>query len=73
VNCPEVLIRDRVGFGATCGPKGGLFCDRLQIRYNLGGYFFPEGEGRKLEQVRNDRSLTVVAAVGPSGRAPLNG
>jgi hypothetical protein len=50
VNCPEVLIRDRVGFGATCGPKGGLFCDRLQIRYNLGGCFFPEGEGRKLEQ-----------------------
>jgi hypothetical protein len=51
----------------------GLFCDRLQIRYNLEGYFFAEGEGRKLAQVRNDRSLTVVAAVGPSGRAPLNG
>jgi GDYXXLXY protein len=70
VNSPEVLIRRRVGYGATC-PKGGLFCDRLQIRYNLEGYFFPEGEGRKLEQVRNERSLTVVAAVAPSGRAAI--
>jgi uncharacterized membrane-anchored protein len=31
----------------------------------------PEGEGRKLEQVRNQRKLIVVAAVAPSGRAAI--
>ena len=29
------------------------------------------GEGRKLEQVRNQRKLTVVAAIMPSGRAAI--
>jgi uncharacterized membrane-anchored protein len=71
VNSPEVLIRGRVAYGATCGPKAGLFCDKLQIRYNLESYFVPEGEGRKLEQVRNQRKLMVVAAVDPLGRAAI--
>jgi uncharacterized membrane-anchored protein len=39
------------------------FCDRLQIRGNLESYFVSEGEGRKLAQVRKERSLAVVAAV----------
>jgi len=71
VNSPEVLIRGRVAYGATCGPTRGLFCDGLQIRYNLESYFVPEGEGRKLEQVRNQRKLMVVTAVAPSGRAAI--
>jgi uncharacterized membrane-anchored protein len=71
VNSPEVLIRGRVAYGATCGPTGALFCDRLQIRYNIESYFVPEGEGRKLEQVRDQRKLMVVAAVDPSGRAAI--
>jgi uncharacterized membrane-anchored protein len=68
---PEVLIRGRVTYGATCGPKEGQFCDRLQIRYSLESYFVPEGEGRKLEQLRNQRKLTIVAAVTPTGRAAI--
>jgi uncharacterized membrane-anchored protein len=71
VKSPEVLIRGRVAYGATCGPGGRAFCDNLQIRYNLESYFIPEGEGRKLEQVRNQRKLLVVAAVTPSGRAAI--
>jgi uncharacterized membrane-anchored protein len=71
VNSPEVLIRGRVAYGATCGPRRSAFCDKLQIRYNLESYFVPEGEGRKLEQVRNERKLMVVAAVTPSGRAVI--
>jgi uncharacterized membrane-anchored protein len=67
----EVLIRGRVAYGATCGSSGRAFCDNLQIRYNLESYFVPEGEGRKLEQVRNQGKLTVVAAVLPSGRAAI--
>ena len=71
VKSPEVLIRGRVTYGATCGPMGRVFCDKLQVRYNLESYFVPEGEGRKLEQVRNQRKLMVVAAVMPSGRAAI--
>jgi uncharacterized membrane-anchored protein len=71
VASPEVLIRGRVASGATCGPTGRAFCDKLQVRYNLESYFVPQGEGRKLEQDRNQRKLTVVAAVLPSGRAAI--
>mgnify|MGYP000738809226 CR=1 FL=1 len=71
VKSPEVLIRGRVVSGATCGPDNRAFCDRLRIRYNLESYFVPEGEGRKLEDLRNQRKLMVVAAVTPSGRAAI--
>ena len=71
VASPEVLIRGRVDYGANCGSDGRAFCDKLRIRYNLESYFVPQGEGRKLEQARNERKLTVVAAVLPSGRAAI--
>jgi uncharacterized membrane-anchored protein len=71
VTSPEVLVRGRVAYGAHCGSSGRDFCDKLQIRYNLESYFVPQGEGKKLEQARNQRKLTVVAAVLPSGRAAI--
>jgi uncharacterized membrane-anchored protein len=71
VTSPEVLIRGRVIYGATCGSKYNAFCDKLRIRYNLERYFVPEGQGRKLEDARNQRKLQVVAAVTPSGRATI--
>ena len=71
VTSPDVLIRGRVDYGATCGTGGRAFCDELRIRYNLESYFVPEGEGRKLELARNERKVTVVAAVLPSGRAAI--
>jgi uncharacterized membrane-anchored protein len=69
VTAPEVLIRGRVSY--SCGASSRTFCDKLTIRYGLESYFVPEGEGRKLEQVRNERKLRVVAAVLPSGRAAI--
>jgi uncharacterized membrane-anchored protein len=73
VASPEVLIRGRVtiSYGAACDFTGRTFCDTLRVRYNLESYFVPQGEGRKLEQDRNQRKLTVVAAVLPSGRAAI--
>jgi uncharacterized membrane-anchored protein len=71
VTSPEVLIRGRVQYGAGCVPDGKSFCDKLQIRYNLEKYFVPEGQGKKLEEARNQRKLTIVAAVLPSGRAAI--
>jgi uncharacterized membrane-anchored protein len=70
VNSPEVLIRGCVTYGTSCG-RNYAFCDKLQIRYNLESYFVPEGEGKKLEQARNQQKLRVVAAVLPSGRAAI--
>jgi uncharacterized membrane-anchored protein len=71
VTAPEVLIRGRVTTGATCGPHGRAFCEKLLVRYDLERYFVPQGEGRNLELLRNQRKLTVVAAVLPSGRAAI--
>lgn len=69
VTAPEVLIRGRVSY--SCGSTDRTFCDKLTIRYGLENYFVPEGEGRKLEQARNQQKLRVVAAVLPSGRAAI--
>lgn len=69
VTAPEILIRGRVSY--SCGSTSRTFCDKLQIKYGLESYFVPEGEGRKLEQARNQQKLRVVAAVLPSGRAAI--
>jgi uncharacterized membrane-anchored protein len=69
VAAPEVLIRGRVSY--SCGSTSRTFCDRLTIRYGLESYFVPEGEGKTLEQARNQQKLRVVAAVLPSGRAAI--
>ncbi|MGY3236647.1 putative membrane-anchored protein [Bradyrhizobium sp. USDA 4472] len=69
VTAPEVLIRGRVSY--SCGSTVRTFCDGLTIRYGLESYFVPEGEGRTLEQARNQQKLRVVAAVLPSGRAAI--
>ncbi|ULK94964.1 GDYXXLXY domain-containing protein [Bradyrhizobium sp. I71] len=69
VTVPEILIRGRVSH--SCGSTGRTFCDKLTIKYGLESYFVPEGEGRKLEQARNQQKLRVVAAVLPSGRAAI--
>ncbi|MEY9180898.1 putative membrane-anchored protein [Bradyrhizobium sp. USDA 326] len=72
VTRPEVLIRGRVAnYGGSCGDDRRRFCDKLPIKYGLESYFVPEGEGRKLEQARNQQKLRVVAAVLPSGRAAI--
>lgn len=69
VAAPEILIRGRVSY--SCGSASRTFCDKLTIKYGLENYFVPEGEGRKLEQARNQQRLRVVAAVLPSGRAAI--
>lgn len=69
VAAPEVLIRGRIV--RSCGSTSRTFCDKLQIRYGLESYFVPEGEGKTLEQARNQQKLRVVAAVLPSGRAAI--
>src|SRR5262249_20179972 len=64
----EVLIRGRVLSGYCSGDVN--YCT-LQVRYGIESYFVPEGEGGNLEAARNQRKLTVVAAVTPAGRAAI--
>ena len=71
VTSPEVLIQGHVAYGTSCGTNYRAFCEKLTIRYNLEKYFVPEGEGKKLEQARNQQKVRVVAAVLPSGRAAI--
>jgi len=46
-------------------------CTTLGIDYGIEQYFVPEGEGRKLEDLRNDSRVSVVAAVDGNGRAAI--
>ena len=73
VTSPEVLIQGRVRYGASCGDRSRMpvYCENLQVRYNLESYFVPEGEGKKLEDARNIGKVTIVAAITPSGRAAI--
>jgi uncharacterized membrane-anchored protein len=70
VASPEVLIRGRVVGGVICGRDRCSF-HTLRVRYGIERYFVPEGEGKTLENARNRRKLTVVAAVAPTGRAAI--
>lgn len=46
-------------------------CQELLIDYNLERFFVPEGEGRELEDLRNDQRVSVDVAVAENGRAAL--
>ena len=39
----------------------------LNVTYGIESYFVPEGEGRELENIRNDGKLTVDVALGKDG------
>ena len=66
----EVLIRGRIHRGQNCG-NGNEFCQTMRLEYGLESFFVPQGEGRALEEARNERKLAVVAAVAPNGRAAI--
>jgi uncharacterized membrane-anchored protein len=67
----EVLVRGRVIGGTTCGASRREFCDKIQVSYGIERYFVPEGEGREIEQARNQGKVSIVAAVTPGGRAAI--
>jgi uncharacterized membrane-anchored protein len=67
----EVLIRGRINRGQNCGEQSSQFCPTMRLDYGLESFFVPQGEGRDLEQARNQGKLAVVAAVTPGGRAAI--
>ncbi|MBC7101743.1 MAG: GDYXXLXY domain-containing protein [Parvibaculum sp.] len=42
-------------------------CGTVGVGYGIESYFVPEGEGRELENIRNDGKLTVDVALGKDG------
>ncbi len=43
----------------------------LRIEYGIESYFVPEGEGRTLEDARNEERMSVVVAIGRDGSAAI--
>ena len=64
----EVLIRGRVARRSLCD---NVFCDTLSLEYGIESFFVPQGQGRGLENARNEHKLAVIAAVAPGGRAAI--
>ena len=46
-------------------------CRGLRIRYGLENYFVPEGEGKALEDMRNNEKVEILAAVSGGGNAAI--
>jgi uncharacterized membrane-anchored protein len=67
----EALIRGRVVGGAACGADRRRFCETLHVNYGIERYFVPQDEGKEIERARDQRQVSVVAAVTPAGRAAI--
>jgi uncharacterized membrane-anchored protein len=63
---PGVLIKGRV-LGNFITPT----ISQVRVSYGIEKYFVPQGEGREIEQARNQGKVSVVSAVTPSGRAAI--
>lgn len=48
-------------------------CEMLNVSYGIESYFVPEGQGRKLEEERNARALSVDVAIARDGEAAIKG
>ncbi|MGD1935125.1 MAG: GDYXXLXY domain-containing protein [Candidatus Phaeomarinobacter sp.] len=48
-------------------------CRNARISYGIESYFVPEGTGRELEDMRDEGSVTVIAAVSENGTAAIKG
>lgn len=46
-------------------------CKTLRVDYGIEQYFVPEGEGRNLENLRDDSRVSIVVAVDGDGRAAI--
>ncbi|MEJ8574534.1 GDYXXLXY domain-containing protein [Microbaculum marinum] len=46
-------------------------CRTLRVDYGIEQYFVPEGEGRNIENLRDDSRVNVVVAIGGKGEAAI--
>jgi uncharacterized membrane-anchored protein len=72
VSGSEVLIRGNVDRYSACATgEQRIFCGTIRLRYGIESYFVPEGDGKAIEEARNQSKVAIVAAVMPSGRAAI--
>ncbi len=64
-----VIDRKESGTGTVCDQG----CAELAVNYGIESYFVPEGEGRKLEDMRNKRKLQIAARVADDGEVAIAG
>ncbi len=48
-------------------------CKTVDVHYGMESYFVPEGEGRRLESLRNERRLQIAARVAENGEGAIAG
>ena len=46
-------------------------CRTMRVDYGIEQYFVPEGEGRNIENLRDDSRINVVVAIGGDGKAAI--
>lgn len=65
----SVIDRQESGTDTICDQA----CAEVYVRYGIESYFVPEGEGRKLEEMRDKRRLQIAARVADDGEAAIAG
>lgn len=64
-----VINRQESGTNTVCDQA----CAELSVRYGIESYFVPEGEGRKLEAMRDKRMIQIAVRVAENGEAAIAG
>ena len=54
-------------------PKCEGLCQIVYLRYGIEKYFVPEGQGKALEQQRNERRVAVLVRLSRDGQAAISG
>jgi uncharacterized membrane-anchored protein len=65
------VIRGTVGRVTAAAANCPAPCPQYGVTYGLEKFFVPEGEGRALEQLRNEEKLTADVAIGRDGVSAL--
>ncbi len=66
-----VYLKGRVT-SADCPASQGP-CKTVDVHYGMESFFVPEGEGHRLEELRNERRLQIAARVAESGEGAIAG
>lgn len=45
--------------------------DNMRVEYGIERYYVPEGEGKPIEEARNDGNVAIAVRVSPDGRAQI--
>lgn len=64
---PDTVVLRSLPF-YSYGPGNG---ETIRVEYGIERYYVPEGEGKPLEEARNDGVVSIAASVSPSGTAQI--